>query len=665
MSDWALSTNLYTWAQVQQGFFGWPSSQAEADKIRTMKAGDLIVPKYAQLASWNPQTDSAPQQAYLEAIGADPETLTKAYDEKIAGGAGAVPHVLRVLGAMEDDARPGLPWARVSVAVDDLPYPLSTKEFLRLRAVPPATAAQFKGTVSPGRHVQELPDDTAAAVLAAGQTSDREDLLRHYSLGRASSAEQAVERLSAVGRTPKAGDRAYLVTSGGLLGVFECVTDGALKSVSSQVPRPPAELIELLQEAKRKARKGDYFAPTNAEAALVELQALLDGAEDVTAVDDFGRWHDRYELLVQKINQAYELAQRTEPPRSAERVFEAEGGVEGIDETEAEEAAALAGLTIEAVRAELPEHVTLPDDVLREVVTALRAGKHLLLGGPPGTGKSTLAEAVARAVVGSSYEVTTATADWTTFDTIGGYLPDPDKGVEFFPGVVLRSLRTGSWLIIDEMNRADIDKAFGALFTLLNGEGGAATRRATLPYHDSGGVPISITWSEHRHGDSFAITPHWRLIGTLNLADKASLFQLSFAFLRRFAVIDIPLPRESEYSALLNHLFSDVPDGVRESICKASLEVAYGPPPIGPAILTDVARFVSKAIAPVAAGGPTFSDPVDAFLVGVKVMVVSQYEGAEPGDGKKLVARMSSVWPDRPEETWKPLMAALDSVALK
>ena len=35
---------------------------------------------------------------------------------------------------------------------------------------------------------------------------------------------------------------------------------------------------------------------------------------------------------------------------------------------------------------------------------------------------------------------------------------------------------------------------------------------------------------------------------TLNVSDKASLFQLSFAFLRRFAVVDVPLPPREGYA---------------------------------------------------------------------------------------------------------------------
>ncbi len=462
-------------------------------------------------------------------------------------------------------------------------------------------------------------------------------------------------------RTPVSGDRAFLATGAGLLGVYDATSAGTLRQVGAPIPRTPQELLELFAEATRKATASDYFTPKNAVDACNELQSFLDGSVETLAVDDFGRWHDRYELLASKVTKADELARRAEPPASKEPAPD----VDEDTSVEADEVAVLAGLTIEALRAELPEGMSLPDDVLREVVTSLRAGKHLLLGGPPGTGKSTLAEAVARAVMGTSYEVTTATADWTTFDTIGGYLPNTEGGVAFVPGVVLRALRGGRWLIIDEMNRADIDKAFGALFTLLNGASTQATRRATLPYQDSAGKPISITWAERRSGDDFTITDHWRVIGTLNIADKASLFQLSFAFLRRFAVIDVPLPDPTDYSTLLTRLFGDVDEPQRNELARAALRIAFGPRQIGPAILADVAQFVAKGISPVAGGRAVYENPIDAFLVATKLLVVPQYEGAEPNEGNKLVASLTETWPGVDAEAWDALRIALAAVALK
>ena len=148
------------------------------------------------------------------------------------------------------------------------------------------------------------------------------------------------------------------------------------------------------------------------------------------AIDDFGRFYDGYHLLANKINQALEIAKRslTEslPPRSDEPDDDDVG-------IELDELAALQGLDIDLVRKELPEYMVLPDSVLEEAVTALRAGKHLLLSGPPGTGKSTVAEALCQAVIQGQYEVATGTADWTTFDTIGGYMPT-EHGLEFVPG---------------------------------------------------------------------------------------------------------------------------------------------------------------------------------------------------------------------------------------
>src|SRR5690606_8621576 len=67
----------------------------------------------------------------------------------------------------------------------------------------------------------------------------------------------------------------------------------------------------------------------------------------------------------------------------------------------------------------------LPPATLAQVCAALSAGKHLLLVGPPGTGKTELAGALAAAARTDGYchgaFVATASADWTTFDTIGGY----------------------------------------------------------------------------------------------------------------------------------------------------------------------------------------------------------------------------------------------------
>ena len=67
--------------------------------------------------------------------------------------------------------------------------------------------------------------------------------------------------------------------------------------------------------------------------------------------------------------------------------------------------------------------------------------------------------------------LTTATADWTTYETIGGLQPDPRGG----SGVRRRATSSrrsapNQWLVIDELNRSNFDRAFGQLFTVLSGQ---------------------------------------------------------------------------------------------------------------------------------------------------------------------------------------------------
>jgi MoxR-like ATPase len=665
MAEYALSTDLYSFAQITQDYHGWPRSSREGEVVSSMNPGDYIVPKFAQGPTPGPaEGREERQRAYCQAIGLDFDEVRQLYEDTIQWGEAAVPFVLRVTDRLPDQAVKDRAWARVAVEKLVLDYPLATAEFLRLRVIPPELSAQFKGMAAPGRHLQELPAGTAARVLQAGLSGDRGDDLRLYSLVRSAVPADAVDKLTAAGRRAVNGDRAYLVSSDRLFGVHEANAEGGLVALEEPVDESPLALKFLFELAKARQEARDRFPARPGIHAGEQIGELMTQPEPVIAVDNFSQFHDRYVRLAPRLTKALSIIAREGMPDMSGGVELALDTTSDGDEEESvsvDEMVALDGLTVGELRKHL-EGVEMPDSVLAEAITALRSGKHLLLSGPPGTGKSTLAEAISRAVVGKNYDVATATADWTTFDTIGGYMPVADGLLEFHPGTVLRCLQDGRWLIIDELNRADIDKAFGPLFTLLAGTATDQPNRGiVLPFQEDGKA-IAVRWAEERSDldDAFVLTPSWRLIGTLNVSDKASLFQLSFAFLRRFAVVDVPLPPQLAYRAWFSSRCEKVPEGQRAHVVDAAMALAHASAErqLGPAILADIANFVDTGLTRTASGA-NYDDPVAAFLTACRLYAVPQYEGASAEETAAARSAITSVWDEPPADAWAALENAL------
>lgn len=285
--------------------------------------------------------------------------------------------------------------------------------------------------------------------------------------------------------------------------------------------------------------------------------------------------------------------------------------------------------------------------VYRAIIAAITSGKHVILTGPPGTAKTTLAELTcslaADAGLCPGYMLTTATADWTTYDTIGGLSPTGSGGgLQFRAGFFLDAARSGNWLVVDELNRSNFDRAFGQLFTVLSGQS------VVLPYEDpDSGHRIALVLEGAQGGQPYNATDYailtipesWRIIATMNVFDKSLLFEMSFALMRRFAFIEVSSPPVPMYETIWRRELEGLQDEQYSRIdaVLSKLLALRLVKDIGPAVFIDMAKFARRYVqtdSVASAGEPAFQLFYSYLL--------PQFEGITNQEGRDLFNRVRS-----------------------
>ncbi len=170
------------------------------------------------------------------------------------------------------------------------------------------------------------------------------------------------------------------------------------------------------------------------------------------------------------------------------------------------------------------------------VVAALMAGRHLLMEGPPGTGKSTMLRAVA-ATTGHGFEFIEGNAELTPARLVGYFDPALilDRGYDsaiWIDGPLARALRNGSLLYIEEINRIP-EETLNLLVTVMS-EG-----ELTIP----------------RLG-TIEADPSFRLVAAMNPFDSVGTARISGAIYDRVCRISMDYQSASDECAIAER---DVP----------------------------------------------------------------------------------------------------------
>ncbi len=181
---------------------------------------------------------------------------------------------------------------------------------------------------------------------------------------------------------------------------------------------------------------------------------------------------------------------------------------------------------------------------IQMVMSALEAGKHVFLEGPPGTSKSTILRAISE-YTETQFCLVTGNNDLTTSKLIGYFDPAETlaKGYRpeyFTSGPLLKSMQEGQYLYIEEFNRLP-DETTNVFITVMSEKKLNVPRLGVIETH-----------------------PNFRIIAALNPLDDIGISRISRALKDRFCSVKMDYQSREEEIKIVQKRTNVNADGLIE-----------------------------------------------------------------------------------------------------